>query len=101
VSSWVKYIHEYKCQFCGIRLEVGDNQYYAEAHHIKPLGKDHNGPDAVENILCVCPNHHALLDLAVIDIDVSKLFYVEDHEINPEYIVYHNSVIRKKATADE
>jgi 5-methylcytosine-specific restriction enzyme A len=96
VSTWVKYIHEYKCQFCGLQLQIGEDQYYAEAHHIKPLGNDHNGPDVVENILCVCPNHHALLDLAAIEIDITKLRRIEGHEINPEYIGYHNSVICKK-----
>ncbi len=28
----------------------------------RPLGSPHNGPDAPDNILCLCPNHHALFD---------------------------------------
>jgi putative restriction endonuclease len=35
---------------------------YAEACHIKPLGRPHNGPDTPENILCLCPNCHVLFD---------------------------------------
>jgi 5-methylcytosine-specific restriction protein A len=96
VSAWVKFCHEYKCQLCGATLVIRDNQLYAEAHHIKPLGNNHNGPDVVENILCVCPNHHVLLDLGAIQIDKAQLHDVKGHDINPEYIAYHNSVIYKK-----
>lgn len=32
------------------------NILYLEAHHIISLGKD--GPDTVENIIALCPNHH-------------------------------------------
>ena len=93
VSSGVKYIHEYKCQICGEALNIGANKIYAEAHHIKPLGNGHNGPDVVENVICVCPNHHALLDLGGIYIVQSQLRYIEGHEISSEYIIYHNTVI--------
>jgi 5-methylcytosine-specific restriction enzyme A len=96
VSLWVKYIHEYKCQICGTTLKLDDNLFYAEAHHIKPLGNSHNGSDVVENIICVCPNHHALLDLGAIYIEQSQLRHIEGHEINLEYIAYHNTVIYNK-----
>jgi hypothetical protein len=46
---------------CGTRLE-GLAGPYAEAAHIRPLGAPHHGPDTPENILCLCPNHHVLLD---------------------------------------
>lgn len=97
VSVWVKYAHEFCCQICGMTLQITSGQRYAEAHHIKPLGKDHNGPDVVENILCVCPNHHVLLDYGVIPIDKTKLRYIDGHEINEGYINYHNSIIYKGA----
>ena len=97
VGFWVKYAHEYCCQICGMTLQIASAQRYAEAHHIQPLGKDHKGPDVVENILCVCPNHHVLLDYGVIPIDKSKLRYIDGHEINEGYINYHNSVIYKGA----
>ena len=95
VSLWVKRVHEYHCQICGIALQVASGQFYAEAHHIKTLGKNHNGPDVIENILCVCPNHHVLLDYGVIAIDKTKLRYIDGHEINDEYVEYHNTVICK------
>lgn len=97
VGAYVKYMHEYQCQICGTVLQLNSEQLYAEAHHIKPLGNGHNGPDIVENILCVCPNHHALLDYGAIIIDKSQLRYVNGHEVNNEYIDYHNAVIFKNA----
>jgi 5-methylcytosine-specific restriction protein A len=96
VSAWVKHIHDYQCQICGIALQLNDTDLYAEAHHIRPLGEKHNGPDVVENVICVCPNHHALLDYGAIAIDRSMLLNIDGHEINDEYIEYHNNVIYKK-----
>ncbi len=96
VSRWVKYVHECHCQICGTSLELKSGQLYAEAHHIKPLGNVHHGPDVIENILCVCPNHHVLLDYGAISIDKIHLLQVEGHEIRDEYINYHNSVIYRK-----
>lgn len=97
VSAWVKFVHEYQCQICGISLQLDSGQFYAEAHHIRPLGNRHNGPDVVENVICVCPNHHVLLDYGVIVIDKSKLHHIEGHEVNDDYINYHNTVIFKEA----
>jgi 5-methylcytosine-specific restriction protein A len=93
IARWVKYIHEYKCQICDAAISLSDGGLYAEAHHIKPLGGDHKGPDVVENIICVCPNHHAQLDYGAIQLDNAGLRSVSGHNINDEYIKYHNSVI--------
>ena len=48
---------------CGTRIESPSGPY-AEAAHIKPLGRLEDGPDVAANILCLCPNHHKLLDSA-------------------------------------
>jgi len=45
----------------------------AEVVGMEPLGTPHNGPDVYENIVCVCPNHHVLLDYGVIPLDHSLL----------------------------
>jgi 5-methylcytosine-specific restriction enzyme A len=97
ISAWVKFAHQYQCQLCGTSLELDSGKFYAEAHHVKPLGGGHNGADVVENVLCVCPNHHVLLDYGAIVIDKSKLRCVDGHEVNDEYIHYHNTVIFKNA----
>lgn len=89
----VKVLHEFCCQICGKALLFGDDQRYAEAHHIKPLGSDHDGPDVKENIICVCPNHHALLDLGAICLDMARLRTQPGHNVGVEYINYHNAKI--------
>jgi predicted restriction endonuclease len=92
----LKQLHDNQCQICGEYLEVGKNIRYSEAHHIKPLGGEHKGPDTQKNILILCPNHHALCDYNAIKLDKEKLRLVKGHEISDEYIEYHNSRYRKK-----
>lgn len=60
------------CQVCRNTVELRQNSY-AEAHHIRPLGTPHLGPDNEGNILVVCPNHHVMLDRGAISIDPESL----------------------------
>lgn len=87
IKSW----HGNHCQICGERLSISDGSFYSEAHHIKPLGR--GGPDVAENIICVCPNHHALLDYGAIRLKKSKLRQMSKHSIEEKFIRYHNSAI--------
>lgn len=64
-------------------------KYYSEVHHIKPLGQQHNGPDSKDNMICVCPNHHTVLDFFALRLDIS-LLQANKHTLNPVYIAYHN-----------
>jgi len=57
------------------------------------LGGVHAGPDISVNIIVVCPNHHAMLDLGVIELDAAKIRCKEGHELASEFIEYHNSKI--------
>lgn len=61
-SRGVKRLYDFTCQMCGERLETLAGPY-AEAAHIRPLGRPHAGPDVASNLLCLCPNHHAQFDL--------------------------------------
>jgi len=90
ISRRVKTIHNYRCQICGYTIDLGDGKFYAESHHIKPLGIKHKGPDIVENIMCVCPNHHVLLDYGAIPIDLANLRLATGHLFSENYIQYHN-----------
>ena len=86
----VKLLHGYKCQICGHRIELPNGTLYAEAHHIQPLGKDHNGHDVIGNILCVCPNHHAELDFGARPLKTSELAIADGHKVERRYVDYHN-----------
>lgn len=88
----VKMLHSFACQICGYSLILPDGTRYAEAHHIKPLGHPHNGPDWFDNIICVCPNHHASLDYRAQRIHLSTLRITPGHSLAVEYIDYHNEL---------
>ena len=72
---------------------------YAEAAHIRPLGKPHNGPDTTDNILCLCPNHHWLFDYGAFGIsDDFKLIGIKGelrtstkHAIDNKQLSYHRN----------
>jgi putative restriction endonuclease len=61
VPERVKALYDYSCQICGIRIETSFGPY-SEGAHLVPLGGVAAGPDATENLLCLCPNHHVMLD---------------------------------------
>jgi len=92
----IKELYDYQCQVCDIRLE-GSAGAYAEAAHIRSLGTSHNGSDTLDNILCLCPNHHVLFDyggFAVAD-DFTllgmegRLHIKPEHKISIANIRYH------------
>jgi HNH endonuclease len=89
----VKSLHNFRCQLCGGTMTLPDGVRYAEAHHIRPLGQPHDGPDTLENILCLCPNHHAALDYRAMPIDLAKLTIVDGHRLAPEHIDYYNRLM--------
>jgi hypothetical protein len=93
----VKVSHGFQCQVChNPPLKLSDIKFYAEVHHIKPLGSPHNGPDIQENILCVCPNCHVLLDYGAILLDLGQLSTSTTHTIGRKYVDYHNQQVFRK-----
>jgi predicted HNH restriction endonuclease len=94
------------CQLCRVPLPITDSYYYAESHHLRPLGYPHRGPDTVGNIIVLCPNHHVLFDRAVITIIPDTLnvlhrcprielpaarLYIQDwHRLDPACLKYHH-----------
>jgi hypothetical protein len=93
LARQIKALHEYRCQICGHTIQLADGSFYAEAHHVRPLGKPHNGPDTMGNIICVCPNHHAELDYGVMPLPATGRDDSSDHAIEKQYVDYHNRVI--------
>ncbi len=101
LSKEVKELYDYSCQICGIQIAVRGVKY-AEAAHIKPLGKPHNGKDKPGNIICLCPNHHVMFDKGIFTIKKSdyslkgiegKLNLDKSHAVEKENIEYHNEHI--------
>ncbi|MGK5442657.1 YDG/SRA domain-containing protein [Micromonospora sp. URMC 105] len=101
VANKVKRLHEHKCQVCGIQLATPAGPY-AEAAHIRALGKPHNGPDVASNVLCLCPNDHLLFDTGAIYIEadgtvrqagtaaeLGKLRLIHGHSVDWAQLAYH------------
>ena len=100
IGNYVKRLYDYTCQISGVQLDT-PNGPYAEACHIQPVGKPHNGPDEVSNVLCLSPNMHVLFDLGAISIDddlrligmKGKLTLKDEHDLSKEAIRYHRDRI--------
>lgn len=86
----IKALHKNVCQLCGQTVMLKDGATYSEAHHIKPLGSPHNGPDVAENIVVLCPNHHVMLDYGAVFLAAKDLRSIQGHVIGSAYINYHN-----------
>jgi putative restriction endonuclease len=92
----IKELYDYRCQICGFAVRTLSGPY-AEAAHIRPLGTPHNGPDSIDNLLCLCPNHHVALDKygysiandgSLIGIE-GKLSVNPKHTLDFDHIKYH------------
>lgn len=94
----IKAIYDHECQICGEFIKLSCGKRYSEAHHIIPLGSDHNGPDIAANIIVLCPNHHVQCDYGAILLEADKIKCKAGHYIDPASIDYHNSVIYKLNT---
>lgn len=91
IARRVKVLHGYKCQICGDTIKLADGSLYAEAHHIQPLGAPHNGPDIMANLLCLCPNHHVMMDYFTMPLELAKLPGIPGHSVGEEFVRYHNA----------
>ncbi|MCP9207188.1 HNH endonuclease [Streptomyces sp. NEAU-Y11] len=105
VTRQVKALYNNTCQFCGTMIELPAPLFsYSQAAHIQALGAPHNGPDRVENVLCLCPNCHVRFDmgarfltdaLRIVDAatgnDLGPLTVHVQHRIRLEYVRQHRS----------
>lgn len=102
----LKEIYNYRCQVCRKRISITENKFYCEVHHIRPLGQPHNGEDEKENMIVLCPNHHAMFDLGLpvfentkvvrIKGKSKKLLFQHEHEISSQNIKHHNQIHEAK-----
>jgi putative restriction endonuclease len=104
VTEWVKELYDFTCQVCGTRLETPVGPY-AEAAHIRAVGRPHIGPDATENVLCLCPNDHVLFDRGFLSIaddgrvlevatgrPVGQLAVKGGHNVDPAHLAYRRTL---------
>ena len=98
----VKALYDHQCQGCGERVETAAGPY-AEAAHIRPLGRPHDGPDAVSNMLCLCPNCHAAFDRGGWTVNergevewlngrTTQLHVKARHDLDREQLAYHRAL---------
>ena len=64
----------YQCAVCGLDARLDGGAIGLEAAHVH--WHANNGPDAVENGLCLCALHHKALDLGLIGLDERRLVLV-------------------------
>jgi predicted restriction endonuclease len=93
LANRVKGLHRQRCQICGETVQLADGTDYAEGHHLQPLGEPHNGPDLAENIVCLCPNHHAACDFGAILISAPDLRTADGHAVAQRFLDYHNRTV--------
>lgn len=104
-SAVIKQRYNNTCQFCGTRLQASESLSYSEAVHIKAVNYPHNGPDRMENMLVLCPNHHIQFDHGILCIEKMGSDYTINstlandplhgktitlrHDIRDEYVRHH------------
>lgn len=96
VTNAIKELYGCRCQVCGLRIETPIG-IYAEGAHIKPLSDF--GDDRENNLICLCPNHHVMLDYGCFsisndftilgEIGFDSLAIHPLHQINLDNLVYH------------
>jgi predicted restriction endonuclease len=96
LARQIKKLHKDTCQLCRKQLKLSGQITYAEAHHIRPLGSPHNGPDVSGNIIVVCPTCHVLCDFAAIELKMAKIYAVKDHSVDQKFLNYHNTRYREE-----
>jgi len=95
IVTKIKALYDDQCQLCGETLQLFETQRYSEGHHLMPLGQPHNGADREENVMCVCPNCHVLLDYGARRINLQTL-KLKKHKIHQDYVNYHNGLCAKR-----
>lgn len=98
LSKDIKRKYDYKCQICDLSIYTNTEAgKYAEAAHIKPIEK--GGDDLKNNIICLCPNHHTMLDYGSISINDDYTLLGTDgqlhtgHRLNKDNLKYHRDNI--------
>lgn len=100
----LKDMYRNRCQVCKYAIRISTDTRYSEVHHIHPLGK--GGDDDYDNMLVLCPTHHAEFDFNVIGINMDRktlinrngdkigmITMVKGHELHVKNIEFHLGVM--------
>ncbi|MFE6049320.1 phosphorothioated DNA-binding restriction endonuclease [Kitasatospora sp. NPDC056446] len=68
--------YEFQCAFCGYDGTLGASTVGLEAAHVRWWS--HDGPDEVDNGLCLCSLHHKLFDKGVLGLAQNHRILVSD-----------------------
>jgi predicted restriction endonuclease len=91
ITQEVRRLHDRRCEVCQ-RLGAPAGPHVQVAH-VRPLGSLHDGPDVAENVLCLCPNHHVLLDTGAFAIcDNLTLVGLKENSASPRDILWPESI---------
>lgn len=56
-----KRIDNYTCRACDFRLEIGEENYVIDVHHLKPLGASKSVViTSIDDLVCLCPTCHRI-----------------------------------------
>jgi len=91
LSEYIKELYGWKCQICGFTFKQNNGRLYAETHHLEALSK--GGKDSLDNMVVVCPNHHAMFDhadVSILDVTPEKISVM----INGEQLVIKRILLR-------
>lgn len=96
----LKDMYKDRCQVCKYVIRISTDIRYSEVHHIHPLGK--GGDDDYDNMLVLCPTHHAEFDFNLIGIDkdrktlinrngdrIGMIAMIKGHKLNAKNIEFH------------
>ena len=72
LAAGLKQAYGSQCMFCEstIVVSISPEEFYAEAAHIRPLGRPHRGTDVPQNMLVLCPNCHVQFDAGTLQLSL-------------------------------
>ena len=105
LSEKIKEMYDHRCQVCDVQLHSPSGPIAIGAH-IRGLGRPHNGPDTIENMLCLCPNHHDQFDrlafyvepeslkiIGLNDFEERHIKVLNRHRLDKQFLEYHKALV--------
>ena len=83
IAKEIKKHIKYKCQMCEVlgenpySFKKNNGEYYVETHHIIPVSDTKNSKLSVENLICLCPNHHRQVHYGNVELINNNDTYLE------------------------